>query len=463
MNQQTTMTHRYTVPYRNIRDVLGLQAKVNPRREFLLSVETAEPKHGTLSYLDVAARVHQIANVFYEDLDLQRGDTICVVCDPSSADLALIELAAWLVGVAVVPVAGGRVDSGLPAALDANPSVRVIVAAEDRVEKVTAWIADRDQDYAVLKTWNTAEGYFPQVSLYEYAANRPTSFLGDDSGAKGADVPMSAGDERTARLQDVALCVLDENDSEAPLLPLTQGNLLEAAQSFAQATALSGGQRLFVSGNLMRACWHTTGLLAALLTGSSLLLARINQGGSFWRKAVAARIHVAMVEASDLRQMLAEADQAQQQGDTLFGDRINRPALKHFRFFVCLDPALDVALIRTFEERFGFPILQGYAPSHASGIATLNPITDDWASHQAARSDADGYRNLGKFVPGCTLAIVDEDGNPLRDGQEGEIRVTGPLVAGWASRTGQSGIVRTDEDGQRVLYMKALEERGQSA
>src|SRR5688500_9293449 len=41
--------------------------------------------------------------------------------------------------------------------------------------------------------------------LEEIAAHRPTTFLGDESGAKGADIPVVEANERSSSLSDCAL------------------------------------------------------------------------------------------------------------------------------------------------------------------------------------------------------------------------------------------------------------------
>jgi len=79
--------------------------------------------------------------------------------------------------------------------------------------------------------------------------------------------------------------------------------------------------------------------------------------------------------------------------------------------------AMPLELLKAFEHRFGFPIVEGDGPTECSPVTCVNPP-------QGPRKPG----SVGLPVPDVEMAILDGDGNPLPDGETGEICVQGPNV-----------------------------------
>ncbi len=119
------------------------------------------------------------------------------------------------------------------------------------------------------------------------------------------------------------------------------------------------------------------------------------------------------------------------------------------RYGVAGGAAMPVELLRRFEARFGFPILEGDGPTECSPVTCVNPV--------------DGVRKPGSVglpVPDVEIWILDDAGEALPRGDIGEICVRGPNVmlgywgrpeetaetfAGDCLRTGDLGYI--DDDG----------------
>jgi acyl-CoA synthetase (AMP-forming)/AMP-acid ligase II len=133
------------------------------------------------------------------------------------------------------------------------------------------------------------------------------------------------------------------------------------------------------------------------------------------------------------------------------------PDTSSVRFAVCGAAPASVELLDKFESRYGIPIIEGYGLSEGSCASTVNPLN--------------GPRKpgtVGPPLPGQTIRIIDANGNPVADGEAGEVLIQGPnvmrgylnrpeetaktLVDGWLY-TGDIG--RLDEDGYLVLVDRA--------
>jgi long-chain acyl-CoA synthetase len=74
-------------------------------------------------------------------------------------------------------------------------------------------------------------------------------------------------------------------------------------------------------------------------------------------------------------------------------------------------------VLRSFEEKFGCQILEGYGLSETSPVASFN--------------HPDRERKVGSIgtpVKGVEMKVVDEDGNEVEQGEVGEIVIKGPNV-----------------------------------
>lgn len=136
-----------------------------------------------------------------------------------------------------------------------------------------------------------------------------------------------------------------------------------------------------------------------------------------------------------------------------------KPYTSSLRYGICGAAPASAELLKKFEARFGFPLLEGYGLSEGTCASTINPF--------------DGLRKVGTvglpFI-GQHIAIADPSGLHLPQGAIGEVLVQGPnvmrgylgkpeetaktIVGGWL-HTGDIG--RIDEDGYLAIVGRLKE------
>ncbi len=347
------------IPFRNLRQLLSMQAKASPEKLFL-AIHQPGSETQIISYAELNARAHQTANLLQDGCGLMPGQTLALI-DDQAADVAVILLACWLIGAVVVMV-------------PLHDEAQVVSRLGDEV--ITVGIVRGAERTARLRA------QLPDLPLLQIG---------------GAAVDDWHFDSLVARLSNTFFNDAPEPSLESPALRLaghmlTQRDVIEAAQTVAQAHAISGNQNLLSSTGLS----GMTGLLpllVALLTGSSLTLALHHDPAGLFRQITAARAHVAFVTGSELEQAVQFGDAQQTAGRAIYGDGLYQQDIRQLRHFFCPPHHLTTDLLRRFTDRYGQFILTG-AVDAAGRYQTLMPIDWTW----------DAYRHwLLKHAPALCL------------------------------------------------------------
>ena len=424
-----------SLPFRNIRDVLGLHAKVSPHKNSLITYDE-NLQRKPITYLEFVGKSHQVANFLFEDLDIKRGDTIAVM-SPNHEHTLLLYFASWVIGASVL-------------ALDISDNEDINQALDDNQVKVLFAYHEYLADCAQFA--KSVEGIIQiggeqradYLRFEDLASNRPTTFLGDESGAKGADIPMTGGNEHTARLSDVALITYENGQT----IRRTQGDLLQNATHLAGASAMTGNQNTLAILPLHRNIVEA--ILTPLVVGATVILSETFSADLFWQLIVGEHIHTTVLRESELQALVNTARNSIASGGMRFGGKIIQQDIKHFRHILTTNTQLTTQLACEFEDTFGLPLITAYQHPKTQTLLTLLPITLAWTEHQAWLH-GQHTPSIGTEIAPNSLAILDENGNHLAENQIGEMAIF--QGDDW-QKIGQRGYFKYSDNGEKFYFIE---------
>lgn len=462
---------RRKVPFRNIRDLLSLHAKTSGSKTFLIHYED-DGSRQSLSYAEFNARVHQAANFMVEDLDIRRGDRVATIAY-NHIETVLVYFACWVIGAAVAPQNIAEDDKRIAFILRNSEAKACFVRAEN-LERARRIIGGDNDDIGApgiqdIVSLGPAPGG-SSIDFHEALKNRPTTYLGDESGAKSADTPLAKANEATATLDDEALLVYTSGTTGAPKgVILAQYNLLVDAQGISQWQAITGNQRMMC----VLPIHHVNGIVVTLITplyvGGSTVLNRRFSVSSFWERIVRDGVNVVSVVPTLLQFLIEYGARQRSQGHTIFGGEINRRDLAHFRHIICGAGTFSVMLAQDFCHMFGLTVLHGYGLSESTCYSCFLPISLSWEANQRWLLDH-GYPSIGCPIEPNEMAIFSADGSgvQLADGERGEICIRGHNIMkgyfkrpdanaetfkfGWF-RSGDEGFYLLDDSGRQFFFI----------
>ncbi len=334
------------------------------------------PKGATLSYRNFLELAAQFAGQFTK-FGLQPGDRVAVQVEKSPQALA-VYAACTQAGLIFLPL--NTAYTADEVAYFVENSGAGILLCDDRKKDVLNPIANRCD--ARLETLN-ADG---SGSFTHQAASQPTTY------------PTVSRD-----LDDLAAFLYTSGTTgRSKGAMLSQGNLLSNAQTLKDEWRFSSDDVLLHALPI----FHTHGLFVA---SNVTLLA----GGQ-----------IIFLPKFDLDQMIADMPRATAMMGVptfytrLLGDaRFSKDLAAHMRLFVSGSAPLLAETHVQFEHRTGHRILERYGMTETN-MNTSNPY--------------DGERRAGTVglpLPGVELKITDsQTGEPLQQGEIGEIEVRGPNV-----------------------------------
>lgn len=352
--------------WQHIHQLFEQRAAEAPDQPFLFAPDE------TVTLGALAARVAVLAAELRE-AGVGVGDRVLIVAENCPAHVALVlacsRVGAWSCGV------NARMSAGEVAAFEAK--------AEPRLTYYTSTESDA-------------------AAAHGRAAQTHPSAL---PGLARSGVRSSARTETGALAEQVAAVIFTSGTTGAPKgVLVSHAGLLQFARASSASRALGPADRSYAYLPMTHIFGLGTVLMASLHAGAGLVMR-------------------SRFEPADVFDALAHHGVSQLQGPPMFFSRllawldqqgVARPPAPALRYLYTGAAPLTLALKQAVEARFGQPLHHGYGLSEYAGALCVVPLGQ-------ARDDT----AAGHLLEGGELRIVGPDGDPLPDGQTGEIWMRG--------------------------------------
>jgi acyl-CoA synthetase (AMP-forming)/AMP-acid ligase II len=235
--------------------------------------------------------------------------------------------------------------------------------------------------------------------------NVPASVMGMADGLLHVDGEAGEAAEAAGSPDALALLLHTSGTTSKPkTVPIRQRNLVASTATVAGSYALSGDD--------VTACvmplFHVHGLVATVLatlsTGGTVLLPRFRPS-TFWDDAARYKVTWYTAVPTIHARLLGRAQE------------LDGPRGHTLRFVRSCSAPLPTTLWRRYEEAIGVPLVEAYGMTEAAHQMASNPLPP--------RDRRPGTVGL---ATGTEVVALDDDWQPVRPGDEGEVAVRGPSV-----------------------------------
>jgi acyl-CoA synthetase (AMP-forming)/AMP-acid ligase II len=374
-----TLAQAASRPVANVGALIAKCARAYARRTAVMSAERS------VSYAELEQRSNRLANVLL-GLGLKRGDRVGIYL-PNCIEVVEIELACYKAGLVKAPF-NARLSPAEVGEIAANSEASVIVTSSGRAEAFRPHI----------------RGVMPRLLLV------------DGSGANGYEDALARASDAFTPVAVTAgeLAVLHYTSGSSGVLKAamqTFGNRLAQLRKFlVRSDAMASGGILGLVGPVT----HASGMqmVPALCSGMTIRLFSSFEPGRFIADMRADRVTHTFMVPTMISMLLAELE----------GQWRPLPDLQRLGYGAA--PMAPARILRAMDV-FGPVLAQGYgAGETTSGVCALT--VEDHLFARAARPER--LASCGQPLLECDVQILNDDGQPVAQGEIGEITVGGDDV-----------------------------------
>lgn len=409
-------------------DIVQLLKRGIGNEELFLIYRDKEGNRTELTYREFYEAVLNTAR-FFQSEDLQVGDKIATISH-NHWHTVVQYFAAWFCGLVVVPVNLSEDDQRVEYIFK-NAGVKMALVRDEYVSRVKK----------IVESSSELSG----IKLIECGKSL------DSFSSKTGDLKEPEFDSETD-----ALIVFTSGTTGNPKgVVLSQRNLLEDARAISDWHSITSDTRMMCVLPIHHVNGTVVTLLTPFLVGGSVVLNEKFQIDQFFPIIEDEKVEVVSVVPTLLQYL------------TSFYEDKETPELKNFSHIICGAGPLTVNVAKNFEEKFGKRIIHGYGLSETTCYSCYLPLDISKEEHQKWMQDF-GFPSIGVAIPANEMAIHDEQGNSLQEGERGEIVIRGVNVMkgyfnnpeanqkaftfGWF-RSGDEGFYQNDEEGNAYYFI----------
>ncbi|MEQ9277916.1 MAG: class I adenylate-forming enzyme family protein [Balneola sp.] len=409
-------------------DIVQLLKKGIGNTDIFLIYRDKEGNKTQLNYREFYDSVLDTAR-FFQSKDLQVGDKIATISH-NHWHTVVQYFAAWFCGLVVVPVNLSEDDQRIEYIFK-NAGVKMALVRDEYVSRIKE-IVESSRELSGMK-------------LVECGENM------ESFSSKTGDLKEPEFNSETD-----ALIVFTSGTTGNPKgVVLSQRNLLEDAQSISDWHNIISETRMMCVLPIHHVNGTVVTLMTPFLVGGSVVLNEKFQIDKFFP----------VIEEEDVK-IVSVVPTLLQYLTSFYVDK-ETPELKNFSHIICGAGPLTVNVAKNFEAKFGKRIIHGYGLSETTCYSCYLPLDISEEEHQKWMQDF-GYPSIGVAVPANEMAIHNENGNALDEGERGEIVIRGVNVMkgyfnnpeandkaftnGWF-RSGDEGFYQNDEEGNAYYFI----------
>ncbi len=359
---------------RNVRELLDVRVSAAPEKKFLFS----EADRTSYTYGQFGAAVHRAAGMLQAD-GIEKGDVVSLLM-PNSVEYVIAYFACWSLGAVAGPVNSLLKSQEMSYVISNSEAKALLVHSEllPVIETIRSQLPD-------LKTVIVFDN--EQQATKQYAE------------AAAVSVEIDGADE--------AIIIYTSGTTGKPKgCLLTHGNLIANAQQISSWLGFNEHDRLLTIMPLFHMNAVSVTTMSALYAGASTVVSPKFSASRFWQIISDYQITSFGSVATMLSMLLHTHPEGIPAG--LKTDQL--------RFAMCGSAPVPAEVLKKFEETFHCLVIEGYGLSESTCRSTFNP--------------PDERRRPGSCgLPiGNEMKVVDDDDQPVPDGELGEIVLRGPNI-----------------------------------
>ncbi|MGI8663418.1 MAG: FadD3 family acyl-CoA ligase [Acidimicrobiales bacterium] len=346
-----------------------------------------------LTFAELAARADEIAAALIAT-GVAPGDRVAIWA-PNCGEWAFAAMGAHRCGAVVVPL-NTRFKGEEAAYILERSGARLLFTVSDFL----------DTDYVALLRATPAPAALEEIVVLRGASNAGTTtfaaFLERGHSIDAADVASRAAAVQPGDLADMLFTSGTTGRPKGAMLG--HGASVRAYDSWATVVGLRAGDRYLIINPFFHAFGLKAGILASILKGATIIPHAVFDVPSVMRRVTDEKVTMLPGPPAIYQTILDHPDLAQFDMSSL-------------RLAVTGAAAVPVEMINRMRAELAFEtIVTGYGLTEMTGIATMCRHDDDPETISTT---------CGRPIPGLELQVVDDDGNDLGPGEQGEVLLRG--------------------------------------